>query len=86
MAFGVIPPITKLSNVPVLVGAISTDPVPVGFMWTWPVPVGLISTWAFEPLMLVETFSVKLSPPPAPMLNCVVPDAFLRDNPAELVA
>ena len=45
-----------------------------------------MSTWAFAPLILVETLSVKLSPPPAPMLNWVVPDEFLRDNPAEFVA
>jgi hypothetical protein len=29
---GVTPPMTKLSNVPAFVGAISTDPVPDGFM------------------------------------------------------
>ena len=42
-AKGVTPPMTKLFNVPALVGAISTEPLPDGFMWTWPVPVGLMS-------------------------------------------
>ena len=45
-----------------------------------------MSICAFVPFKFVETLIETLSPPPAPMLICVVPAEFLRAKPPELVA